>query len=387
MVYYCGREHQVQDWRKHKDSCGKSKAERHDQSESRTSDGGNSKNQNELHKETDHSTKSDDNIDFDDRPFKNEIYFNAPDPIDADSLGKNVLKGLTSNKYFVVDGVFKKSHLHSVLHEIDTLEEKSSFVQGQLSGGRTSGDDSRKVTATGIRSDKIVWVEGNESHMPNISRVVKKMDSILTAFSLSQSKLCISGRTKAMVACYPGNGTYYRRHVDNPNKDGRVITCILYLNKDWDVKDGGLLRIFDENGDDYHDVAPLFNRLLFFWSDSRNPHEVQPSHRSRYAITVWYFDKEERQKAKDEEKAQEMFKLGSEEVVKDLEKMKIEKKQIADKIEDEAVKAVQSLSQGELNAIADVIRDHPKPKEVLSSLGISTKIQDILIKQLNLSKS
>lgn len=50
-----------------------------------------------------------------------------------------------------------------------------------------------------------------------------------------------------MVACYPGSGSHYVKHVDNPNRDGRCITAIYYLNLHWDVKrSGGLLRIFPE---------------------------------------------------------------------------------------------------------------------------------------------
>lgn len=48
-----------------------------------------------------------------------------------------------------------------------------------------------------------------------------------------------------MVACYPGNGTRYVRHIDNPHGDGRLLTVILYLNRDWDAaRFGGALRVY-----------------------------------------------------------------------------------------------------------------------------------------------
>lgn len=57
-------------------------------------------------------------------------------------------------------------------------------------------------------------------------------------------------------------------------------------------------RIFPENyADKVVDIEPVFDRILFFWSDRRNPHEVQPAHRTRYAITLWYLDATERESA------------------------------------------------------------------------------------------
>ncbi|KAI5611507.1 egl nine-like 3 [Silurus asotus] len=110
---------------------------------------------------------------------------------------------------------------------------------------------------------------------------------------------CDFWTVKAMVACYPGSGAGYVKHVDNPNADGRCVTCIYYLNKNWNAKEhGGVLRIFPEGKSYVADIEPLFDRLLLFWSDRRNPHEVQPSFATRYAITVWYFDSEERAEAK-----------------------------------------------------------------------------------------
>lgn len=102
-----------------------------------------------------------------------------------------------------------------------------------------------------------------------------------------------------MVACYEGKGSHYVKHVDNPNRDGRCITCIYYLNVNWNVDEsGGLLRIFPDGWSDrVADIEPVFDRITFFWSDRRNPHEVQPAHRVRYAITLWYFDALERELA------------------------------------------------------------------------------------------
>jgi len=110
------------------------------------------------------------------------------------------------------------------------------------------------------------------------------------------SKYQISGRTNAMVACYPGGGSHYVPHVDNPNRDGRCITAIYYLNKDWDVtKDGGALKLYSNYGrGPVAEVEPVFDRMMFFWSDRRNPHEVLPANRERYAVTMWYMDREER---------------------------------------------------------------------------------------------
>lgn len=49
---------------------------------------------------------------------------------------------------------------------------------------------------------------------------------------------------QAMVACYPGNGAGYVKHVDNPNADGRCVTCIYYLNKNWNAKVGWKLKAY-----------------------------------------------------------------------------------------------------------------------------------------------
>ncbi|XP_017333235.1 prolyl hydroxylase EGLN3 isoform X1 [Ictalurus punctatus] len=180
-----------------------------------------------------------------------------------------------------------------VLEEVCALYTSGEFTDGQLVSQRS---DSIKD----IRGDKITWIEGKEPGCEKIAVLMSRMDDIVRHCNGKLGNYRINGRTKAMVACYPGKGTGYVRHVDNPNGDGRCVTCIYYLNKDWNAKEhGGILRIFPDGKTQFADIEPLFDRLLFFWSDRRNPHEVQPAYATRYAITVWYFDADERARAKE----------------------------------------------------------------------------------------
>ncbi|EPY81944.1 hypothetical protein CB1_000692017 [Camelus ferus] len=117
------------------------------------------------------------------------------------------------------------------------------------------------------------------SYLPALSPSSQPLSKMCSPACICTTRRCLH---LAMVACYPGNGTGYVRHVDNPNGDGRCVTCIYYLNKDWDAKvSGGILRIFPEGKAQFADIEPKFDRLLFFWSDRRNPHEVQPAYATR----------------------------------------------------------------------------------------------------------
>lgn len=45
---------------------------------------------------------------------------------------------------------------------------------------------------------------------------------------------------------------------------------------------GGLLQIYPEGRNVVANIEPFFDRLLVFWSDRRNPHEVKPAFSTRW---------------------------------------------------------------------------------------------------------
>ena len=129
--------------------------------------------------------------------------------------------------------------------------------------------------------------------------------------------------TNKLAVCL-GDGSKYDKHYDNEGgSDLRKLTCLIYLQDEWDEACGGCFRMFADDaaaaqvegsrgvyagraqgveaalqtdptsaeGFPAVDIAPLGGRLLCFWSD-KMVHGVLPSFAStasqnRWALTVW----------------------------------------------------------------------------------------------------
>ncbi|PAV58940.1 hypothetical protein WR25_10483 [Diploscapter pachys] len=213
------------------------------------------------------------------------------------SIAESVIDNLNAYGWAVVDNFLGEDHCKFTSLEIESLYNGGLFSAGQVMEKKAK--DQHHVMD--IRSDQIYWYDGIDKRAENASTVrllISMIDSVIQCLKSQVKPYDIAGRSKAMIAIYPGNGTRYVKHVDNPSKDGRCITTIYYCNENWDVeKDGGNLRLYPDTSKTHVDVEPRADRLIFFWSDRRNPHEVMPVYRPRFAITIWYMDREERQKA------------------------------------------------------------------------------------------
>ncbi|CAI79160.1 Hypoxia-inducible factor prolyl hydroxylase [Caenorhabditis elegans] len=211
-------------------------------------------------------------------------------------IAEHVIRSLNEFGWAVVDNFLGSDHYKFTAKEIERLYERGLFSPGQLMEAKHKDEFHIKD----IRSDHIYWYDGYDGRAKDAATVrllISMIDSVIQHFK-KRIDHDIGGRSRAMLAIYPGNGTRYVKHVDNPVKDGRCITTIYYCNENWDMAtDGGTLRLYPETSMTPMDIDPRADRLVFFWSDRRNPHEVMPVFRHRFAITIWYMDKSERDKA------------------------------------------------------------------------------------------
>lgn len=132
-----------------------------------------------------------------------------------------------------------------------------------------------------LRSDRIYWLDRahNDLHENTFFDLIDK-------FVLYLNHTCYTGITgyEFHYALYE-DGSFYKKHLDQfRNNKGRAFSMIMYLNVDWQLKDGGELCVYHD--EQVQHISPL-NRKCVFFKSSELEHEVLITHQPRLSITGW----------------------------------------------------------------------------------------------------
>ncbi len=157
---------------------------------------------------------------------------------------------------------------------LEQLDSRGALVPAGL------GHDGRLIPA--LRSDRVATLE-ELGPDPVLEAVWAWFDRLRQA--LIEATWVGLPRFSVQLACYPGGGARYARHVDAlPGDRNRLFTAIVYLNPDWRPEHGGRLRAWVRGQP--MEVDPLWDRLVIFRSEAV-PHEVLPAWVPRYSAAAW----------------------------------------------------------------------------------------------------
>jgi SM-20-related protein len=143
------------------------------------------------------------------------------------------------------------------------------------------GNNAALVKDKLIRNDKIYWLDRQHDNAAE-----QLFFELMDRFVSYLNRTCYTGITgyEFHYALYE-KGSFYKKHLDQfQNNKSRAYSIILYLNADWQEKDGGELVLYHENH--LQTIAPVNGKCVFFKS-SELEHEVLITHQPRLSITGW----------------------------------------------------------------------------------------------------
>ncbi len=168
-----------------------------------------------------------------------------------------------------------------------SLEARTMHHNGEFRHARVGKGSSLQLRQE-IRNDHIHWLDPENPsaiQQPYFQQLETLRQQINSHLFLGLFEF------EGHYALYPP-GASYKMHYDRfIGAHQRVVTAILYLNQDWQDKDGGCLKIYEGTEPSQlqlpMEVLPLGGRLVTFISE-RFPHEVLPSTRDRLSLTGWF---------------------------------------------------------------------------------------------------
>lgn len=182
---------------------------------------------------------------------------------------------LAQQNYLIIDNYFTPEQLTIAHHFFEQKQKENVFQKAAI------GPSGNKKVISEIRGDYTYWLDRKKDI--ELKTVFENFDEVKSLLNRLMF-LSLAGY-EFHLAHYP-KGSFYKKHLDQfDSRNNRMISMIIYLNKNWSTNDGGELRIYPE-GEESVDIAPLENRCVIFRSDILF-HEVLVSNTSRKSITGW----------------------------------------------------------------------------------------------------
>jgi SM-20-related protein len=178
-------------------------------------------------------------------------------------------------------GWSRQAHFIAPALTLELAEECRKRAEAGLLVLAGVGRSALAVVSEGLRGDHIQWLDAGQSDA--CDQYLAVMNELRQA--LNQAFYLGLEDFESHFALYPP-GAYYKKHLDRfRDDDRRAVSVVFYLNEDWQVEQGGALRLHLADGS-LHDVLPQAGSLLVFLSADM-PHEVLPATRERLSLTGW----------------------------------------------------------------------------------------------------
>lgn len=171
-------------------------------------------------------------------------------------------------------------------------------VHSEIKGIFSSEASDAKFTKGNLkyRTDEVSWVGANDAKYKSIHKLSHTFRRLIVSMGrlneLKPHRFKITHQSHSQVSRFPkGCAVGYKPHVENPNKNGRLLSVAYFTNKDYTrLTDNGQVRFYPKDNTKYVEVEPSYNTAVIYWSDRRVVKEVFPSDtKDLFHITSWFF--------------------------------------------------------------------------------------------------
>lgn len=181
-----------------------------------------------------------------------------------------------NNGFHLIDNFLDQASYQKLKGTVELMHLQGDFKQAKV------GSLLNRAHHAEIRNDSICWLD-EETTNEALTLFFLKIREL--AQTLNQSLFLGLVDFESHFSIYQP-GSFYKKHIDQfKTTQERRISCVYYLNDNWQESFAGQLKLYDKNNRLLAEVLPEANRFICFSSDL--PHEVCETKELRYSIAGW----------------------------------------------------------------------------------------------------